>query len=71
MQDLQQERALTYLFITHNLSVVKHISTNIMVMYLGKVMEFSPVEELFEHPTHPYTQALLSAIPVPDIDVQR
>lgn len=71
MQDLQQERALTYLFITHNLSVVKHISTNIMVMYLGKVMEFSPGEELFEHPTHPYTQALLSAIPVPDIDVQR
>ena len=71
MQDLQQERALTYLFIAHNLSVVKHISTNIMVMYLGKVMEFSPGEELFEHPTHPYTQALLSAIPVPDIDVQR
>lgn len=71
MQDLQQERALTYLFITHNLSVVKHISTNIMVMYLGKVMEFSPGEELFEHPTHPYTQALLSAIPVPDIDVHR
>ncbi len=71
MQDLQQERALTYLFITHNLSVDKHISTNIMVMYLGKVMEFSPGEELFEHPTHPYTQALLSAIPVPDIDVQR
>ena len=71
MQDLQQERALTYLFITHNLSVVKHISTNIMVMYLGKVMEFSPGEELFEHPTHPYTQALLSAIPVPDLDVQR
>lgn len=71
MQELQQERALTYLFITHNLSVVKHISTNIMVMYLGKVMEFIPGEELFEHPTHPYTQALLSAIPVPDIDVQR
>lgn len=71
MQDLQQERALTYLFIAHNLSVVKHISTNIMVMYLGKVMEFSPGEELFEHPTHPYTQALLSAISVPDIDVQR
>lgn len=71
MQDLQQERALTYLFITHNLSVVKHISTNIMVMYLGKVMEFSPSEELFEHPTHPYTKALLSAIPIPDIDIQR
>lgn len=71
MQDLQQERALTYLFITHNLSVVKHISTNIMVMYLGKVMEFSPAEELFAHPTHPYTKALLSAIPIPDIDIQR
>lgn len=71
MQDLQQERALTYLFITHNLSVVKHISTNIMVMYLGKVMEFSPAEELFQSPTHPYTKALLSAIPIPDIDIQR
>ena len=68
MQDLQEERGLTYMFITHDLSVVRHISTNIVVMYLGQLVEKSPAEELFLHPLHPYTQALLSAIPVPDPD---
>ena len=71
MQDLQQQRDLTYLFITHNLSVVKHISQNIMVMYLGTVVEYAETDDLFARPCHPYTQALLSAIPVPDIDVRR
>jgi len=70
MQDLQEEHNFTYLFITHNLSVVKHISNRILVMYLGQVVEFSPAEELFEKNLHPYTQALLSAIPIPDIDAK-
>lgn len=68
MQDLQQEFGLTYVFITHNLSVVKHISDDILVMYLGKVVEYSNGNELFEHQYHPYTKALLAAIAVPDID---
>lgn len=71
MQDIQQERKLTYVFITHNLSVVKHISDDIMVMYLGNMVEKAPKQELFKHPLHPYTQALLSAIPIPDIDVKK
>ncbi|MDL2218195.1 ATP-binding cassette domain-containing protein [Christensenellaceae bacterium OttesenSCG-928-M15] len=66
LQDLQKEMKLTYMFITHDLSVVKHISTSIMVMYLGKVAEKAPTSMLFDHPSHPYTRALLSAIPVPD-----
>jgi oligopeptide/dipeptide ABC transporter ATP-binding protein len=61
--DLQQELQLTFLFITHNLAVVKHISSNICVMYLGCVVEFSKSEDLFINPLHPYTKALLSAIP--------
>ena len=65
--DLQQDRGLTYIFITHNLSVVNYISDDICVMYLGQIVEKSPSAELFESPTHPYTQALLSAIPSPDI----
>lgn len=65
MMDLQEERELTYLFITHDMSVVKHISDHIMVMYMGQCVEVSKTEELFEQPIHPYTQALLSAIPVP------
>jgi peptide/nickel transport system ATP-binding protein len=67
MMDLQESRNLTYLFITHDMSVVKHISNNIMVMYMGQCVEVSPTEELFGKPLHPYTQALLSAIPVPKV----
>lgn len=68
MKKLQKERGLTYLFITHNLSVVRHFSDDIAVMYLGKIVEKAPTEELFANPLHPYTQALLSAIPSTDID---
>lgn len=68
MKDLQEEFKLTYLFISHDLSVVKHISDTIAVMYLGNIVEIAGKHELFEKPTHPYTQALLSAIPVPDVD---
>ena len=68
MQDLQQQLGLTYLFITHNLSVVKHLSDNIMVLYLGQMVEMAPAKRLFENPLHPYTKALLSAIPIPDPD---
>lgn len=71
MQDLQDQRGLTYLFITHNLSVVKHISNNIMVMYLGQLVEKCPSEELFVRTLHPYTKALLSAIPTTDLDHRR
>lgn len=71
MQDLQEERGLTYLFITHNLSVVKHISDDIMVMYLGQMVEKCSSKELFLHTLHPYTQALLSAIPTVDLDNRR
>lgn len=68
MQDLQDEIGLTYLFITHDMSVVRHFSDEIMVMYLGQVVEKAPAKQLFKKPLHPYTQALLSAIPVPDPD---
>jgi peptide/nickel transport system ATP-binding protein len=67
LMDLQDEMGLTYLFITHDLSVVKHISDEIMVMYLGKCVEKAPAAEMFKNPVHPYTKALLSAIPVPHI----
>ena len=67
MQDLQKERGFTYMFITHNLSVVKHISDDIMVMYLGKMVEKAPKSELFKNPMHPYTRALLEAIPSPKL----
>ncbi len=66
MQDLQQQLNLTYMFITHDLSVVKHLSNQIIVMYLGKIVEQAPAKVLFQNPLHPYTQALLSAIPIPD-----
>ena len=68
LQDLQQEKKLAYIFITHDLSVVKHISDDIMVMYVGCVVEKCPSKELFKHPLHPYTKGLLSAIPVPTIN---
>lgn len=68
MQDLQKQFGFTYLFITHDLSVVKHISDDIVVMYLGKIVEKAPAKRLFQNPVHPYTKALLSAIPVPDPD---
>jgi peptide/nickel transport system ATP-binding protein len=68
MQDLQDELGLTYIFITHDLSVVKHLSDEILVMYLGQMVEKAPSAKLFENPLHPYTKALLSAIPVPDPD---
>ena len=71
MQDLQEERKLTYMFVTHDLSVVKHIANRIIVMYLGQIVEMANTEELFEHPLHPYTRALLSAVPIPDIRVKR
>ena len=67
LMDLQDQLGLTYMFITHDLSVVKHISTEIAVMYLGQCVEKAPSDELFEKPLHPYTQALLSAIPIPSL----
>lgn len=67
MMDLQDSMGLTYMFITHDLSVVRHISTHIAVMYLGQVVEYAPSHELFDDPKHPYTKALLSAIPIPDL----
>lgn len=71
LQDLQEEKGLTYLFITHNLSVVKHISDEIIVMYVGCMVEKSPVNDLFENPLHPYTKGLLSAIPVANIHIEK
>ena len=67
LQDLQEQRGLTYIFVTHDLSVVKHISTDILVMYVGVMVEKCPAKELFERPLHPYTKGLLSAIPIPNI----
>lgn len=70
LMDIQQDRGLTYMFITHDLSVVKHISDEIVVMYLGHCVERAPSDLLFENPLHPYTRALLSAIPMPDISMR-
>ena len=69
--DLQNEMGLTYLFISHDLSVIKHVSDNIAVMYLGKIVEFADYKSIFRKPQHPYTKALLSAIPIPRVDVTR
>jgi oligopeptide transport system ATP-binding protein len=68
LDDLQDELDLTYLFIAHDLGVVRHVSDRIAVMYLGKIVELSPAEELYTRPIHPYTEALLSAVPIPDPD---
>lgn len=67
---LQKEKKLTYLFVAHDLAMVKHISDRIVVMYLGKVMEIAASEELYAHPLHPYTKSLMAAIPIPDPDVE-
>lgn len=71
LQDLQEQKGLTYIFITHDLSVVRHISNHIMVMYVGCMVEKCPSHELFQHPMHPYTKGLLSAVPIPNIDVKK
>jgi len=71
LEELQQEMHLSYLFISHDLNVVRHISDHVAVMYLGKIVEYAQTEELFKTPLHPYTQALLSAIPIPDPQTRR
>ncbi len=71
LMDLQQKLSLTYLFVAHNLAVVRHVSDRIGVMYLGKLMEIADTMELFNNPLHPYTQALLSAIPIPDPEIKK
>jgi oligopeptide/dipeptide ABC transporter ATP-binding protein len=71
LQELQSRFSLTYLFISHDLSVIRHVSTTVAVMYLGKLVEKAPVDELFENPLHPYTEALFSAIPTTDPKLRR
>ena len=68
LEDLQKQMGLTYLFVAHNLSVVEHVSHRVAVMYLGRIVELAPTETLFNRPLHPYTEVLLSSIPVPDPD---
>ena len=71
LEDLQAKLGLSYLFVAHNLSVVRHIADRIAVMYLGRIVEIGDVERIFSHPRHPYTRALLSAVPIPDREVER